>query len=725
MPVACVPVPISSEQLIGEFERRVYGRPFLAVDTETTGFDLRHGCKPYMVTTCSEEYETHVWEWPVNPLTREPGTSPRTLEAVKEHLRGKVLVFHNPQFDVQALFSIGVPVDWSLVEDTLTASHVLDNTGSHGLKDLCIRYLMEPADDVQRLKAAVTESRRIARSLKWDICREGHPHFPGVRFGEKNPLWHQDTWLPRTLTQYYGGKRLSPKAVLADPHEIPEYYESIAREYGLKDAVRTMRLWKLFLRAFQTEGVVNNPPHGLWPVYLARRLTLPALAAMESRGLPLSVHRTKTKLKSYKLTKERLTTSLQKIAGDTELNPNSGPQLAKVIFGPDSVLGQPAQTFTTKARFPDGRRVPATDKAEIVKIYKRYEPNPPDKPQGRRVWEEHPAFQFSKNLLCLKKFEKATGMLESYLHRSVAGPDGFNRLHTRLVLTGTETTRTASWDPNLQNVTKDDDRVLPPSLLEHLYKHLGLSVRPVFGPVPGTIWYACDWISMQLRLFAYVSGEQRLIDAFAAGWDPHDYMAHRIFNLPEDGKPSAGQRTIAKNVNFGFIFGAQEHRIDSTAMQPGLYQELRVMFPNAIQYMEATIRQVRKHGYVYTPGGYRLYVTDEHAGVNYIIQGAEGEIVQLALRLCHRATESGIPLHRPTPTTPALSLRPLMVIHDELIFEAEGTDVDVHRPAVNALSGLMERAGYLYAGYNLPVSVDVIKHLWGQKEPYAKTQTAS
>ena len=80
----------------------------LGIDTETTGLDLHHGCKPFLITTCNEKFEQHCWEWEVDPITREPIIPNQDLlefrDLLNKEVRRKItknnpakLVFHHSQ----------------------------------------------------------------------------------------------------------------------------------------------------------------------------------------------------------------------------------------------------------------------------------------------------------------------------------------------------------------------------------------------------------------------------------------------------------------------------------------------------------------------------------------------------------------------------------------------------------------------------------------------------
>ena len=106
----------------------------ISLDTETTGLDLRHGAKPFLVTTCNEDMVNCYWEWDVDPLTRQPIVPVEDLHEINDVIASaETLVLQNPKFDYAALRTVmdgkdGRPKlwwDWSKVRDTLLAGHLL------------------------------------------------------------------------------------------------------------------------------------------------------------------------------------------------------------------------------------------------------------------------------------------------------------------------------------------------------------------------------------------------------------------------------------------------------------------------------------------------------------------------------------------------------------------------------------------------------------------------
>src|SRR5215831_12515854 len=116
----------------------------ISLDTETTGIDLFHGAKPFLVTTCNEKCQIRYWEWPVDPHTREPIIPDGELDQIREYIdSADEIILHNSKFDVHALMTIipDLKWDWSKTHDTLSAAHVLSSNQPKDLTSLTIRYL--------------------------------------------------------------------------------------------------------------------------------------------------------------------------------------------------------------------------------------------------------------------------------------------------------------------------------------------------------------------------------------------------------------------------------------------------------------------------------------------------------------------------------------------------------------------------------------------------------
>jgi len=207
----------------------------LALDTEVGGLDIRHGCRPFFVSTCNDnDYDNiRTWEWEVNPQTRHPNIPSGEINDLQEYIDScERLILFNANFDLLALESVGVKIDhlWPKVDDTLIKSHIYNSLESHKLKDLSLAYLSILDDDQEDLRQAVIAARRIGKKLGWNLAQEDHPHFPGIKKGgeQSDSLWAADMWLPRACW-------LAGKAKEAG-------WETVCRKYAVRDAERTLYL---------------------------------------------------------------------------------------------------------------------------------------------------------------------------------------------------------------------------------------------------------------------------------------------------------------------------------------------------------------------------------------------------------------------------------------------------------------------------------------------------
>ena len=247
----------------------------ISLDTETTGLDLRHGAKPFMVQVCRADGEQQWWEWPVDPETREPKPKIRDLREIQKAIDdASEIILQNPKFDVTALLTIMPKLrwDWKKVRCTLLAGHLLNSLQKHDLTTMVMAYLgvnVQPFED--KIEAAVKEVRQLCMGKHptyptWAIAKKGMRVMPSA--GAK--LWKQDMWLPRALARVRG---------LPKDHR----YWTVAADYGNSDTETTLALYLV-----QREILKERK---LWKIYEERLKILPIVFEMEAQGVTLSKKR--------------------------------------------------------------------------------------------------------------------------------------------------------------------------------------------------------------------------------------------------------------------------------------------------------------------------------------------------------------------------------------------------------------------------------------------------
>jgi DNA polymerase-1 len=242
---------------------------------------------------------------------------------------------------------------------------------------------------------------------------------------------------------------------------------------------------------------------------------------------------------------------------------------------------------------------------------------------------------------------------------------GTGRVHTSYHQAVAATGRLSSSDPNLQNIPiRSED---------------GRRIRRAFVAEPGHRILAADYSQIELRIMAHISGDERLLAAFAAGLDVHRATAAEVWGLsPEE--VSGDQRRAAKAINFGLIYGmsafglARQLGIERGAAQQ--YVDLYFQrYPGVKAFMDRIREQARRDQYVETLYGRRLYLTDidhsnqgrraaaERTAINAPMQGTAADIIKRAMIAVDRWIENERP-----------RVRMILQVHDELVFEvAEDT----------------------------------------------------
>ena len=234
------------------------------------------------------------------------------------------------------------------------------------------------------------------------------------------------------------------------------------------------------------------------------------------------------------------------------------------------------------------------------------------------------------------------------------------RVHTSYHQAVAATGRLSSSDPNLQNIPiRSED---------------GRRIRRAFVPEPGYRMLAADYSQIELRIMAHLSGDERLLAAFAAGLDIHKATAAEVWDVPPE-EVSADQRRSAKAINFGLIYGmsafglARQLGIERGAAQEYVDLYFR-RYPGVKAFMDSIREQARRDKYVETLFGRRLYLTDidhsnqgrragaERTAINAPMQGTAADIIKRAMI----AVDRWIQDERP-------QVRMIMQVHDELVFE--------------------------------------------------------
>ncbi|NBB54418.1 DNA polymerase I [Pantoea vagans] len=251
------------------------------------------------------------------------------------------------------------------------------------------------------------------------------------------------------------------------------------------------------------------------------------------------------------------------------------------------------------------------------------------------------------------------------------------RVHTSYHQAVTATGRLSSADPNLQNIPVRNDK--------------GRRIRQAFVAAKGYRIVAADYSQIELRIMAHLSQDKGLLDAFAQGEDIHRATASEVFGVPLD-KVSAEQRRSAKAINFGLIYGMSafglSRQLNIGAGEAKKYMDLYFeRYPGVLRYMENTRQLAASKGYVETIEGRRLWLPDikssnairrkaaERAAINAPMQGTAADIIKRAMI----AVDEWLEQQNDN------SVRMIMQVHDELVFEVKAEAVEAASQKIRAL----------------------------------------
>lgn len=610
----------------------------IAIDLETTGLDPRNCsivCTGYITDT--GYYNVH-FEPSVPSIIRKWITDPT-----------KTLVFHNAKFDLTFLHYAGIK--WHEIKCkvvcTLVLSKLYNQTGSHKLRDLAAHYCNRHTADKDAIDIWLkTNASRIR--AKYDR----KPTFADApeKLLRKRVLWDVES----TLYLYQVLTKTSPENMkLHDTEMAVSIIAAKMEERGVCiDLAKTRGLLKKATEGYQALLDISKRIAGTFEMQVTRQ-------------------------------GEEVTTTV------TDFNPRSPKQIEAVCRHLGIPLNSRFQSAATGNYSFDKHAIAVYIHPEILPAFRKSE-------------EDHWSWQrYFKKLIKLKKKYNLTkrDLLFPVVHKArqlstlagtYYGPilrmavpwqtettRGIGILHCTFVVSGPKTGRFSSQKPNLQNQTRSPT-----------------GPRQVFRPRPGYTFVFADYKQVEMCLFAHFANDRKMIAAIKD--DIHSHTAKAIYGVEE---PTKEQRSRAKQINFGIVYGAGADRIAETLTKnflPTTSDESRELvgeyhrtFPSVRQVTNDIKMQLARHGYITNPFGrkYTLRPEEAYKGLNYQCQGTSADIIKAAMvRLDRYFAKWDVSL--------------LLQVHDELVFEIANDQVDA---AVPKIIELMQDL----TTFKVPITVDI------------------
>ncbi|MCK0127129.1 DNA polymerase I [Erythrobacter sp. F6033] len=426
-----------------------------------------------------------------------------------------------------------------------------------------------------------------------------------------------------------------------------------ATEYAAEDADVTWRLYQHLKPRLAIEG-------GSTVYERVDRPLIPVVAQMEREGV--KVDRARLAKLSEEFAKEigRLEGEIHELAGQA-FTVGSPKQLGEILFD--------------KLGYKGGKKGKSGQYSTDQSVLERLAGD--DAPIANKVLEWR---QLSK----LKS--TYTDALQEAINPKT------QRVHTSYSLTGAQTGRLSSTDPNLQNIP--------------IRTALGRQIREAFVPEPGNVLLAADYSQIELRLAAHMADVDTLKDAFAKGEDIHSRTAAEMF-----GEVTRDTRARAKTINFAILYGISRWGLAGRLeVEPDEAQDMIdtyfKRFPGIQRYIAETLETVGERGYSETLFGRKTWFPriksknqaerqgSERAAINAPIQGTSADIIKRAMvRMLPALRGAGLS-----------DVRMLLQVHDELVFELPESEVS---RASAVIERVMADAALPAVKLDVPLAIDI------------------
>lgn len=426
-----------------------------------------------------------------------------------------------------------------------------------------------------------------------------------------------------------------------------------ATRYAAEDADVTLRFWHWMKPRLSAERVTR--------VYeRVDRPLIPVLAAMEREGIKVDRDELARMSKEFADGIAGLETEIHALAGQP-FTVGSPKQLGDILFGKMGLKG--------------GRKGKSGDYSTDVTVLEKLASD---------------GVVIAGKVLEWRQLAKLKSTYTDSLQEQVNPKTG--RVHTSYSITGAQTGRLSSNDPNLQNIP--------------VRTEIGRRIREAFVAEPGNVLLSADYSQIELRLAAHMADVPALKEAFAKGQDIHALTAMELF-----GEVNRDTRGRAKTINFSLLYGISRWGLagrlgisadEAQAMIDRYFER----FPGINQYISQTLQKARETGYTETLFGRKTHFTritssnqteragSERAAINAPIQGTSADIIKRAMaRMLPSLADAG--LHQ---------VKMLLQVHDELVFELPEGDVAAASPIIERV---MAEAAEPLVRLDVPLGVEI------------------
>ncbi|MGL2433991.1 DNA polymerase I [Helicobacter pylori] len=400
------------------------------------------------------------------------------------------------------------------------------------------------------------------------------------------------------------------------PHEKIKDFKTKSKVEKLEQLDMELNALKRLCEYFEKGGLEEDL------LALARDIETPfmkVLMGMEFQGFKIDAPYFKRLEQEFKNELHVLERQILDLIG-VDFNLNSPKQLSEILY--------------EKLELPQNKSR-STDEKSLLKIL-----------------DKHPS------IALILEYRELNKLFNTYTTPLLRLKDKDDKIHTTFIQTGTATGRLSSHSPNLQNIPVRSPK--------------GLLIRKGF--IASSKEYCLlgvDYSQIELRLLAHFSQDKDLMEAFLKGRDIHLETSKALFG----GDLAKEKRSIAKSINFGLVYGMGSKKLSETLNIPlneakSYIEAYFKRFPSIKDYLNRMKEEILKTSKAFTLlGRYRVFDftgANDHIkgnylreGVNAIFQGSASDLLKLGmLKVSERFKNNP-------------SVRLLLQVHDELIFEIE------------------------------------------------------
>ncbi len=414
---------------------------------------------------------------------------------------------------------------------------------------------------------------------------------------------------------------------------------------------------------FQLKEIFHKKLDGSKSYDVFKKIEMPlisVLSAMEIEGIKIDVDALADFSKKLEQQIVELNDNVQKLAG-IPFNLASPKQLGQTLFEHMKLVDKPKKTKTGQYSTSEDTLIKLKGKHDII-----------------------------DDILEFRQLQKLKSTYVDALPE-LADADT-HRIHTTYQQAVATTGRLSSVNPNLQNIPIRSEK--------------GREVRKAFVPRNEAFnLLAADYSQIELRLMAHLSQDEGMLSAFQNGEDIHAATAAKVYQV-ELEKVSREQRSYAKMVNFGIIYGISAFGLAQRlgikrAEAKEIIDNYFMQYPKVKDYMDLSIEQAREKGFVETIMGRKRMLNDinsrnavvrgyaERNAINAPIQGSAADIIKMAMIHVDEALKGQ-----------DFKSKMLLQVHDELVFDVHKSEIDIFK---RLIKNKMENALLL----SVPLKVEV------------------